>query len=82
MFFLGVREDPFNGFFSALVELRVRRRISGIVCQLLIVLPDMPLYRLYAILGMSTEFSGGAIGADVWVTFVFPVSVAVCCTVF
>ena len=28
VFFLGVREDPFNGFLSTLVELRVRRRIS------------------------------------------------------
>ena len=45
VFFLGVREDPFNGFFSALIELCVRRRISGIVRQFLIVLPDMPLHR-------------------------------------
>ena len=29
VFFLGVREDPLNGFLSALVELRVRRRIKA-----------------------------------------------------
>ena len=37
----------------------------------------MSLYRLYAILGMRTPFSGRTGGADGWVTFVFPVSVTV-----
>ena len=77
VFFLGIREDPFNGFLSALVELRVRRRISGIVRQFLIVLPDMPLHRFDTVLGMRTPFSGRTGGADIRITLVFPISITV-----
>ena len=77
VFFLGVREDPFNGFLSALIELRVRRRISGIVRQLLIVLPDMPLHRFDTVLGMRTPFSGRTGGADIRIALVFPISITV-----
>ena len=59
-----------------------RRDISGIICQFLIFFPDMTLYRLYAILGMGTELSGRAIGADLWVALVFPVSIPVGGAVF
>ena len=54
VFFLGVREDPFNGLFAPLVKLPVLRRISGIVRQFLIVLPDMPLHRFDTVPGMRT----------------------------
>ena len=77
VFFLGVREDPFNGFLSALVELRVRRRISGIVRQFLIVLPDMPLHRFDTVPGMRTPFSGRTGGADIRIALVFPISITV-----
>ena len=77
VFFLGVREDPLNGFLSALVELRVRRRISGIVRQFLILLPDMPLHRFDTVLGMRTPFSGRTGGADIRITLVFPISITV-----
>ena len=72
VFFLGVREDPFNGFFSALIELCVRRRISGIVRQFLIVLPDMPLHRFDTAPGMRTPFSGRTGRADIRIALVFP----------
>ena len=77
VFFLGVREDPFNGFFSALIELCVRRRISGIVRQFLIVLPDMPLHRFDTVPGMRTPFSGRTGGADIRIALVFPISITV-----
>ena len=82
VFFLGVREDPFNGFLSALVELRVRRRISGIVRQFLIVLPDMPLHRFDTVPGMRTPFSGRTGRADIWIALVFPISIPVRGAVF
>ena len=77
VFFLGVREDPFNGFLSALVELRVRRRISGVVRQFLIVLPDMPLHCFDTVPGMRTPFSGRTGGADIRIALVFPISITV-----
>ena len=75
VFFFRIRKVPFNRFFAFLVKLLVLRRISGII-------PDMTLYRLYAILGMGTELSGRAIGADLWVALVFPVSIPVGGAVF
>ena len=77
VFFLGVREDPLNGFLSALVELRVHRRISGIVRQFLIVLPDMPLHRFDTVLGMRTPFSGRTGRTDIRIALVFPISITV-----
>lgn len=77
VFFLGVREDPLNGFLSALVELRVHRRISGIVRQFLIVLPDMPLHRFDTVSGMRTPFSGRTGRADIRIALVFPISITV-----
>lgn len=82
VFFLGVCEDPLNGFLSALIELRVRRRISGIVRQFLIVLPDMPLHRFDTVSGMRTPFSGRTGGADIRITLVFPISITVRCAIF
>ena len=77
VFFLGVREDPFNGLFSPLVKIPVLRRISGVVRQFLIVLPDMPLHRFDTVLGMRTPFSGRTGGADIRITLVFPISITV-----
>ena len=42
----------------------------------------MPLRRLYATLGMGTALSGRAIGADLWVALVFPVTIPVRGAVF
>ena len=53
VFFLGVRKDALNCFFSPLVKLLVFGRIAGVICQIFIALPDMPLYGLYARLGHS-----------------------------
>ena len=82
VFFLGVREDPFNGLFAPLVKLPVYRRISGIVRQFLIVLPDMPLHRFDTVPGMRTPFSGRAGRADIRIALVFPISIPVRGAVF
>ena len=82
VFFFRICKVSFNRFFAFLVKVLVLRRISGIICQFLIFFPDMALYRLYAILGMGTELSGRAIGTDLWVTLVFPVSIPVGGAVF
>ena len=82
MFFLGVREDPFNSLFAPLVKLPVRGRISGVVRQFLIVLPDMPLHRFDTVPGMRTPFSGRTGRADIWIALVFPISIPVRGAVF
>ena len=83
VFFFGVvRKDAFNRLFPLLVKILVLRCITGIVCQLFVILPDMPLYGFYAILGMSAKLSGGTICANLGIAFVFPVAVPVCCRIF
>ena len=82
VFFLGVREDPFNGLFSLLVKIPVLRCIAGVVCQLLIVLPDMPLHRFDTVPGMRTPFSGRTGRADIRIALVFPISIPVRGAVF
>ena len=51
MLFFGVGKDPFNGFLSPGVKILVFRSVSGIISQLLIVLPDVPQDGLYAVFG-------------------------------
>ena len=47
VFFFRICKVSFNRFFAVLVKRLVLRYILGIVRQILIALPDMPLYRLY-----------------------------------
>ena len=44
VFFFGVRKDAFNGLFTLLVKILALRCIAGVVRQVLVILPDMPLY--------------------------------------
>ena len=77
VFFLGVRKDALNGFFSPLVKLLVFWRIAGVICQIFIAFPDMPLYGLYARPGMRAKPSGRTACADSGIAFIFPVTVPV-----
>ena len=77
--FFGIRKDAFNGLFPPLVKIPVLLCIAGVVCQLLVILPDMPLYGLYAVLGMRrTKLSGGTFCTEPRIALVFPVTVPVC----
>ena len=78
VFFFGVCKDAFNGLFPLLVKILVLRCIAGIVCQLFVILPDMPLYGFYAVFGVGAKLSGGTICANLGIAFVFPVAVPVC----
>ena len=51
MLFFGIGKDPLNGFFAFCVKLLIFRGVSGVVSQLLIVLPDVPQDGLYAVFG-------------------------------
>ena len=82
MLFFGVRKDAFNGLFPLPVKILVLRCIAGVVRQVLVILPDMPLYGLYAVLGMRAKLSGGTIRTNSVVTLVFPVAVPVCGGIF
>ena len=82
VFFFCICKDSFNRFFAALIKRLVLGYISGVVRQILIVLPDMPLHHLYAVFGAGTKFSGWTFCADNWITLVFPVSIPVRGAVF
>ena len=82
VFFFCICKNTFNRLFAFSVKLLARWRISGVICQFLIVLPDMPLHCFDTVLGMGTQFSGRAVGAFLRIALVFPVSVSVCSAVF
>ena len=69
VFFFGVRKDAFNGLFPLLVKVPVLRCIADVVRQILVILSDMPLYGLYAVLGMRAKLSGETICANPGITF-------------
>ena len=73
MFLFCVRKDPFNCFFALLIQIAVLRRIPGIIRQIFVVLPDMPLYRFCVV------FPRGAIGADFRIAFVLAAAIPICC---
>ena len=75
--FFGIRKDTFNGFFSCLVHPLVDRRVPGIVSQFFVILPDMPGDGLYEVLALCAKMSGGAVCTDLWIAFIFPVSIPV-----
>ena len=64
MLLFGVRKDPFDGLLAPLVQLLIFRRIPDVVRQLLVALPDMPLYRFHTIFGMGAQMAGGAVGTN------------------
>ena len=81
VFLFCVRKDPFNRFFALLIQIAVLRRIPGIIRQIFVVLPDMPLYRFCAVFGMCTQSPRGTIGADFRIAFVLAAAIPVCCAV-
>ena len=78
VFFFGVCKDTFNRLFTPPVKALVLRCITGIVCQLFVMFPDMSLYGFYAVFGVGASLSGGTICANLGIAFVFPVAVPVC----
>ena len=77
MFLFGIRKDTLYRFFSRLVHPLVDRCVPSVVCQFLVVLPDVPGNRLNAILVLCAKMSGGTVGANLWIALVFPVSIPV-----
>ena len=82
VFFFGIRKDTFNGLFPLPVKFLVLRCIAGVICQVLVILPDMPLHCLYTVFGAGTQFSGRTVRANIRITFVFPVTIPVRGAVF
>lgn len=82
VFFFGARKDPFNGSLAALVKVTVLWRMPGILRQLFELLPNVPLYSLYAIPGMRAKCSGGTVCADSWIALILAVILPVCGAVF
>ena len=77
VFFLGVGKDSFNGLLAPLVQFLVLWGVAGVVGQFFIILPDMPLYCFDTVFGMGAQMAGGAVGTDLRVASVLPVSVPV-----
>ena len=82
MLLFGVRKDPFDGLLAPLVQLLIFRRIPDVVRQLLVALPDMPLYRFHTIFGMGAQRPCRTARAYLRIALVFPVSVPVGRAVF
>ena len=74
MFLFGICKDAFNGFFSCLVHPLVNWSVPGIVSHFLVFFPDMPGNSLNAILALGAQMSGRTVAADLWITFILPVT--------
>ena len=61
VFFFGVCKDAFNRLFTPPVKALVLRCIACVICQILVILPDMPLYGFHAVFGVGAKLSGGTI---------------------
>ena len=77
VFLFGICKDTFNGFFPCLVHPLVNRSVPGIISHLLVFLPDVPGNCFNVILVICTKMSGGTVAADLWIAFIFPVSIPV-----
>lgn len=73
VFFLGAGKDPFNGLLPLLIQFLVLWSIAGVIRQFLIDLPDVPLYRLYAVYGAGAQVPGRTFCTDLRITPVLPV---------
>ena len=73
----GICKDALYGFFSCLVHPLVNRGVAGIVSHFLVFFPDVPGNRLNAILVICAKMPGGTVAADLWIAFIFPVSIPV-----
>ena len=78
VFFFGICKDTFNRLFTPPVKALVLRCIAGVICQLFVMFPDMPLYGFYAVFGVGAKLSCRTLGTKPCITFVFPVAVPVC----
>ena len=78
---LGIRKDTLYRFFSGFVHPLVDWCVPGIVSHFLVFLPDVRGNSLDAILVFGTEMSCRTVTADMWITFIFPITIPVCCTV-
>ena len=77
MLLFGICKDALNGFFPCLVHPLIDRCVPGIICQFLVFFPDVPGNALNTILAVRTKMSGGTTGTDLWIAFVFPVTIPV-----
>ena len=77
MFLFCIRKDTLYCFFPCLIHPLVDRSISGIVCHFLVFLPDMPGNCLNTILTLCAKMPGRTVTTDLWITFIFPISVTV-----
>lgn len=81
VFLFCIRKNALNGFFPRLVHPLVDRSVPGIVSHILVFLPDMTGNCHNTIFVCCTKMSGRAIATDLWIAFVFPVSIPIGCAV-
>ena len=81
MLLLRIRKDTLYRFFSCLVHPLVDRRVPGIICQFLVILPDVPGDCFHTVFALCAKVPGWTIGAYLRIAFVFPVSIPVCSAV-
>ena len=74
VFLFGICKNTLYGFFPCLVHPLVNRSIPGIVSHFLVFFPDVPGNSLNAILVLCAKMSGRTVAADLWITFILPVT--------
>ena len=77
MLFLCVGKNPLNGFFALSVKRLVFRGVSGVIGQFLVILPNVAQDSLYTVRRAGAQLPGGALGTNLGIAAVFPVSVPV-----
>ena len=77
VFLFGICKYTLYGFFSCLIHPLVDRSIPDIVSHFFVFLPDVPANSLNAVFAVCTQMSGRTIAADLWIAFIFPVTLPV-----
>ena len=80
--FFSSTEDPFNCFLTLVVEFLHSSGMSYIFRSFHVVFPNMSGNQFHMVFALSTLRKVWAVFTYVAAAFVFPVPIAICCTVF
>ena len=76
MLFLGIGKDSLNGFLAFGIKIFVFRGVSGVIGQFFVVFPNMAQDSFYAVFRVGAQVLRRALGTDLRMAAIFPVTVA------
>ena len=77
VFLFGIGKDALDFFLALFVKCFVIRRVTRILCQLNVVVPDVLSNNLFTVSGMSALVNGRTVFANIAAALVFSVTVSV-----